>query len=319
MRTLASSLLLPALLVSLAATGISATALAQPSDRFTMGNNVVVAAGEQVANVVTMGGNATIDGEVLGDVMTMGGNVMVTGHVTGDLVTLGGNATLADGAAIDGEVATMGGSLHRSSTAHVGSVVDTSGHGTTGLDTSHAPSTPLDDLAELVFSMVEGAVTFFLLFLLGLALSGGAPERFTALKVVIARDPVQVGLKGLGGVALAVVVGIVFAITVVGIPLAIALAITICLASYVGLAAVAAVIGLVLPIPSLKDRPVHQLAAGVGTLYVASLVPGAGGIALAIAAVLGLGALLRTRLSKDVPPRLEASGAYRDAAYPQAL
>jgi len=309
MRPLPSFLLALALVLSPL---VSATALAQPSDRFTMGNNVVVAAGERVANVVTMGGNATVDGEVLGDVMTMGGNVVVTGHITGDLITVGGNATLADGAAVDGEVATLGGALHRSGTAHVGSVVDTSSH-------ALAPSTPIDDLAALVFSIVEGAVTFFLLFLLGLALSGGAPERFNALKVVIARDPVQVGLKGLGGGALAVVAGIVLAVTIVGIPLAIALAITVSLASYVGLAAVAAVIGAVLPIERLKDRPVHQLAAGVGTLYVASLVPGAGGIALMIAAILGLGALLRTRMSKDVPSRLEANSAYRDSAYPQAL
>lgn len=300
---LALALLLPAL--------FAPTAHAQ-GDRFTMGSNVVVAAGERVDTVVTMGGNATIDGEVLGDVMTMGGNVTVTGHVTGDLVTLGGNATLADGAAVDGEVTTMGGALHRSGTAHVGSVSSPSSH-------PLAASTPLDDLAALVFSIVEGAVTFFLLFLLGLALSGGAPERFEALKVVIARDPLQVGLKGLGAIGLALLVGIVLAITVIGIPLAIALAVAVSIASYVGLAAVAAVIGAVLPIERLKDRPVHQLAAGVGTLYVASLVPGAGGIALAVAAVLGLGSLLRTRLSKDVPPRLETNSAYRDSAYPQAL
>ncbi len=307
---------LPSILVSLALilAVLPSSALAQPSDRFTMGSNVVIAAGEQVGNVVTMGGNATIDGDVLGDVMTMGGNVVVRGHVTGDLVTLGGNATLADGAAIDGEVATMGGNLDRSAGARVGSIADAS-----SFHAEVAPSTPLDDLAALVFSIVEGAVTFFLLFLLGLALSGGAPERFTALKVVLAREPVQVGLKGLGAAALAVVVGILLAITIVGIPLTIALAIACCIASYIGLAAVAAVIGLVLPIPQLKDRPVHQLGAGVFTLYVASLVPGAGGIALAIASVLGLGALLRTRLSKDVPPRLEQDGSYRDSAYPQAL
>ncbi len=56
-----------------------------------------------------------------------------------------------------------------------------------------------------------------------------------------------------------------------------------------------------------------QLGAGVAVLFVCSLVPFFGGIASAVVACLGFGALVRTRFSdalpKDLPRTPEASPA----------
>ena len=106
---------------------------------------------------------------------------------------------------------------------------------------------------------------------------------------------------GLLGYAGAIVALVALVITIVGIPLALALGILVPVATYVGLAAAATVIGAALPVERLRGRPVLQILAGVSCLFVASLVPGLGMVAIAAAACLGLGALVRTRF-RAVPP-----------------
>src|SRR5262249_12318188 len=87
---------------------LPAVALAQDAhDRVTFGGDVVVAPGEAVDDVVTMGGDATIDG----DVVTMGGDVVVRGSVAGDVMTMGGDLTLGEGATVGGAVSTNGGDV----------------------------------------------------------------------------------------------------------------------------------------------------------------------------------------------------------------
>jgi len=53
-----------------------------------------------------------------------------------------------------------------------------------------------------------------------------------------------------------------------------------------------------LPVPALKERPVLGLAAGVGLLYLTSLVPVVGSLALLAVAWVGFGAVVRTRFGK---------------------
>jgi hypothetical protein len=290
---------------------LPASALAQ-DDRVTFGSGTRVLAGESVNDVVTFGGDAAIDGEVRGDVATFGGDVTVSGHVAGDLVTFGGNAELLPGASVGGEITTMGGTLRGNGASSAPIVVPVS--------VPRAPDSPLDALAAFLQHALEGAASFALLFLLGLGMMGLFPDRMRSLEVVIAREPLAVGWRGAAGVFFAVVGAILLAITLIGIPAAIALMVGLSVATYVGLAAVAAVIGVVLPVERLRDRPVLQLAAGVATLYVASLVPGVGGLALIFAALVGLGAVVRTRLGKEVPPRFsDESSPYRGSAYPEAI
>jgi hypothetical protein len=165
-----------------------------------------------------------------------------------------------------------------------------------------------------VGTALSGLASFTLLFLFGLLLQGLARDRMSALHVVIVRDPVRAGATGaLAGLA-AVAATAVLAITIVGIPVAVLVALALCAAVYVGLAAVAAVIGALLPTDKLRDKPVLQLFAGVAVLYVASLVPGVGTVALCAAGLVGLGAVVLTRL-RETPPAtpVTEAGPYRTA------
>lgn len=277
-----------------------ASALAQ--DRVTFGEDVVIAAGERVHDVATFGGDATVMGDVSGDVVTFGGDALVLGHVAGDVATFGGDLTLGEGASVAGEISTLGGSVEHEAPL------------------PPPPSSPLEALAAWIHDALQGAASFALLFLLALGMLGLVPERLRALEVVIAREPGRAGLRGVGAFFLAVIGIILLAITVIGIPAAIALGVALSAAGYVGLAAVAAVIGVILPVERLRDRPVMQLAAGVLTLYVASLVPGIGSLIVIGCAAVGLGAVVRTQLKKDVPPReSEPGGSPYRTGFPEAL
>lgn len=280
---------------------------ARPRDRVTFGEDVFVARGEVVGDVVTMGGDARIEGEVLGDVVTMGGDAYVDGPVHGEIVTMGGDLRLGDRARVDGAVTTMGGAG-----ASLGDLPDAgSVAGWVGLGGAVGA---IGALASWVGTALSGLASFTLLFLFGLLLQGLARDRMSALHVVIVRDPVRAGATGaLAGLA-AVAATAVLAITIVGIPVAVLVALALCAAVYVGLAAVAAVIGALLPTDKLRDKPVLQLFAGVAVLYVASLVPGVGTVALCAAGLVGLGAVVLTRL-RETPPAtpVTEAGPYRTA------
>lgn len=283
-----------------AALPIPALASAQPSDRMTFGGDAFVRKGEIVQDVVTMGGDARIEGEVLGDVVTMGGDLAVepTGEVHGDLVTMGGKVTVAPGARMHGKRVGMGGSPHVP--FHPGSHHHDGGFG------------------GWLADALTGLVSYALLFVLGLLLMGLARERLDALQLVLVRKPARAFGLGVLGFAGAIAAIVVLAITVIGIPAAVALAVALPFAVYVGLAAVASVLGAVLPLTALKDRPVLQLAAGCGALWLASLVPFAGDVVVAVTAALGLGALVVTRFGKastlDLGPEPTPSGPYRTSA-----
>ncbi len=291
----------------------SAIAAAQVTDRITFGGDVTVAAGEVVNDVVTMGGDASIEGEVRGDVVTMGGDLDVadSGHVFGEAVTMGGDVTVEDSGRIDGRVQTFGGEAEGTGIAATPSTPDTP-RVHVDLGPGHSPEHGWS-FGEWVVDTIQSFVSHVLLFILGLLLMGVAKERYEALQVTIVKKPLPsfgYGVLGIVGALLAIVV---LAITIIGIPAAVLGAVALPIAVYIGLAAFAAVFGAALPIEQLRGKPVLQLAAGVGTLWLLSLIPFMGAFATAVAAALGLGALFITRFrtTAQLPPDPTPAGPYR--------
>lgn len=286
---------------------------AERGDVVRFGEDVVVRAHERVQDVVTMGGDAVIHGVVDGDVVTMGGDVVVFGKVTGDVVTMGGEVDVHG--AIDGDAVTAGGDVEFFEGGTVGGRAVTGG-GTVGLPDfgrhDRVGAEPKSALQVLLNRMAS----FGLLFLLGLVLLAAGRERLGAAQAVIVREPVRATLLGLASIVAGLVALIALVVTIIGIPIAVVLVVGAPIAVYAGLATSATVIGAALPIPTLRERPVAQLAAGVGALFVCSFVPIAGGIATALAALLGVGAYARTRLRKTPPlaPPASPAGPYRTAA-----
>ncbi|MFW5920892.1 MAG: hypothetical protein ACOCUS_03555 [Polyangiales bacterium] len=245
-------------------------------DRVTFGGDVHVRPDEVVRDVVTMGGDVIVEGEVLRDVVTMGGDLTVRrgGKVHGDMVTMGGEVEVEEGASPPGGHTRFGGGdLH----------VDRSW--------DHGPG--------FVHEAVGSASKHALLFLLGLLLIGLAPARLRRWQQAIVRSPVRSGAAGLLGLVAAAVLCVVLAITIIGIPGAILVALGAFVGFYVGIVCAATVVGAALPLAFLRDRPVLQLLAGMLLLFLVSLVPVAGTIATLTAAALGFGALLLTRLGKQ--------------------
>jgi len=75
--------------------------------------DVTVAAGETQDNVLTLGGNAVVDGKVRHSVVAIGGTITVSGEVGEAVVGLGTRVVIKSTAVISGDVVTLGGTLEK--------------------------------------------------------------------------------------------------------------------------------------------------------------------------------------------------------------
>lgn len=272
---------------------------AQDRDVSTFGGDAYVRIGETVDDVSAFGGSAHVDGEVLGDVSTFGGDVL-----------------LGPTAIVHGRVDAAGGRVEMKPGARIGS-----GASAVAPEPQRDPEPVMRDHHDHhedggePAALLRGLLFSALLFLFALLLTGVVPERMTAMHVAIIREPARSAGAGLLGYVSAAIVLVALMITIVGIPLALALAVLVPVATYVGLAAAATVIGAALPVERLRGRPVLQILAGVACLFVVSQVPVLGSLALGAVACMGLGALLRTRFRPTPPAELTpgSEGPYREA------
>lgn len=78
-------------------------------DRVSIGRSIEVGEDEQAGDVVCVGCSVDIDGVATGDVVAVGGSVDVRGTVQGDAVSIGGKVRVDDGAKVLGEAVAVGG------------------------------------------------------------------------------------------------------------------------------------------------------------------------------------------------------------------
>ena len=241
-------------------------------ERISFGGDVHVKPDERVQAVVTMGGDALIEGEVIGDVVTMGGDVILRGDgiVQGEVVTMGGDVVTQAGA-----------SKPRVRQAQI----------RIEREESHDEDGDEGVLAHVFREATKHA----LLFLLGLLLLATAGDRFRVVREAVARSPVRSAVTGVLGLVAGIALVVALTISIVGIPGALVVALLAPVAAYVGLVAIASVVGRLFPGVALAQRPIAQLAAGVGALFILSLVPVVGDVASAVLVVIGFGAVLLTR------------------------
>ncbi len=261
------------------ATPTTSTVGAIVGERTSWGEDIVVGLTERVRAVTTAGGDATILGEVLANVVTMGGDVHVgpSATVRGDVVTMGGDVEIAPGGTVDGRLVTMGGEVKREGAA------------SEPAESTEAPSRFGERVAGV-------GAKYALLFLLGLVLLGGMRERHAALAAAVVKQPVRAGFFGALGLTTALLLIVVLAITIIGLPAALMVGLAAVLGIYVGAAVVASVLGAVLPLEVLANRPVAQLTAGTLVLFAVSLLPGfVSMMILLVVACVGFGAVVLTR------------------------
>lgn len=296
---------------------LSSSVFAQSVVRF--GDDVRIVAGQTVEDVATMGGDVHVEGNVDGDVATMGGDVWVHGRVEGDVASMGGDVHVAG--IVEGDVVSAGGRVTIEPGGRVeGEIADHHGaftppSGDFSFHVDHEPS-----FLQKAESAVEGfaakSASFLFLLLLAFGFQTLARERFDTTQVALVKKPARTFLIGLLTKVAAVVGIILAAISLIGIPAAIAGGIGLALATHLGLAAVAGVVGALLPMENLKERDGLRVAMGVGVLFMVSLIPYAGFLALFVASCWGLGALIDTRIGKRPSP--EGDGPFRTPAPPSS-
>jgi hypothetical protein len=314
--------------------GAAAPALAAPAtprDRQVMGDDVRIGPDERVHDLGVFGGDVEVLGEVTGDLSAFGGDVELRGPVRGDVAVLGGDlrvrsevfgdVELAGGDAIvegvvHGDVITQGGQVIVRAPGRVEGTIQESSDGKAALAAfgSLAPSlASAGEAVPVVLFTVFKLVLWLGACLLALLVSWLDGLRFTTYVDSLATQPMRALGWGALAAAASGAVCLLLAVTLLGIPLAMLVAIVSGSALYLGLGVAAAAVGAALPVAWLQDRALLQLAVGGALLAVASLVPWLGWLVMMTCAVAGVGAVVvshrRPSVRSGLPPA-PAVGAF---------
>ncbi|GMU59724.1 MAG: hypothetical protein AMXMBFR34_14870 [Myxococcaceae bacterium] len=260
------------------------------------GGPVRIEAGTQVDSAVAYGGPVIVEaGAVVdGDAVAFGGDVVLEAGavVRGDAVSFGGSVVKNEGAVVEGDSVNFGGTGFGSAMAR--GMVKTK-KATLAAEQSSGGGPSFG--TRFATFLLEFAVLFGLGFLMMMF----APQRMKAIEENVRREPVKNGLAGLLGLVAAVPSTVLLIVTIVGAPLVLVLWPALAFFVAVGLVAVANRLGTALPTGKLRKTQALVLALGTVALMLVSLVPVAGKMAVGLAALIGLGAILRTRFGQ--PPR----------------
>jgi len=256
-------------------------------DRVQIGKSLRIEAGEVVKDVVVMGGSLEIAGHVRGDVAVIGGSVTVEpgAVVEGDLAAMGGAIDVQPGAEVHGDKASLGGPMGEV----IGGLAlkSISDHGSG---------------ASLVFDVLSKVLRAAILFVLALLFISFMPERHARVRDYMLRRP---GYSVLAGVIIALAVApacVLFAVTVIGIPLIPVMFLFLLALMVVGLSAFLTWLGEKIPVFKDRKTPVGALAIGVVLFLVISLVPVAGSIVIGAVAFFSAGAALLSRFGSEPKP-----------------
>ncbi len=274
------------------------------------GQSLEVKQGEQVDNAVVYGGNLTVRGHVEEDAVAFGGNLDIYGQVEGDAHAFGGNVILHPGAVVEGDVSSIGGTVIREAGAQVEGSIESFGDGDVGALVASEVKNSLkrerpehDEPRARHFG--GGIVGFILRFaaLFGLGFLGQLffPARMRELSEQIKNQPLKSGLTGLLGVLALIPITAVLAITLIGIPVAVVLWLVVPIVASLGLTVLASEIGLRVPVLRGRKTQAVVLALGLFILLAVGSLPGIGPVVMALATLVALGAVIRTRLGN--PPR----------------
>jgi hypothetical protein len=213
------------------------TGAAAPEDTFTTSAPNVPATPETPppatrstsGDIVRFGSDVTVEEgtTVVGDVVSFGGDVEIRGHVTGEVQALGGDLLLTSTARVDGDVVCVGGRLREEDGSQVGGKRVTAGRGRGGKFLL-----PMFSVLGAGAKMMVHIVDMFIMLGFAWAFVKLAPERTRGALETIQKEPGPSFIIGLllwaliipSVIALALVIAIL-CITIIGIPLAAAVAV----------------------------------------------------------------------------------------------
>ena len=281
------------------------------------------------------------DERILGDVVSIGGDVVVKGVVEGDVVSVGGNVEMHDGSEVKGDAVSVGGKVEKNGDATV--------HGETVSVNVPIPVWRFNapEIHKPSCFSIGWKVAFFIVgLLLVLLFNAVAGDRLDVVSRRVESEPGQsflIGLLGTFGTPIAILIAtVLLVITVIGILLIPVLLILVWLMLLGGFAATAIAVGrraaesratgdtlrparssyvnLLVGFVALHGLLILSaiigcLPVGLGPLSV--LLAVLGWCVVAFATTVGYGAVLLSRLGKQVAPGMPGS-AGRPAPPPGA-
>jgi hypothetical protein len=262
-------------------------------DQVILNGRAVVPEGETVGSVTIFNGPARIEGTVRDSVVAFNGATEISGTVGGDVVSFNGDVLIRSGAEVGGNLVTSGdpqieeGATVRGSQQNVATRFDLEDFG----------------LASRIAWWIGVSVSTLIL---GMLLLLFAPRAAESLERVV-RD--QLGSSIAWGVALLFllpIVAIIALITIVGLPLGLALLAGLGLLYMIGYVATTFVVGRLILKPPQSPYVAFLIAWVI--LRLLALIPVVGGIAWILASAWGLGLLAaaarreRTRREELIAP-----------------
>ncbi len=278
-------------------------------DRAAKGESIRIEKDEIVHDVSVVGGSVEVFGKVTGDLVVVGGTAKVhdEARVKGDAVAIGGSIDVEKGAAIDGNTISLGGVIHREEGAITHGKVESSVWKRDDVDAPEVKRTLHERISDGVGSVLS---RFALIFLFGAIALSLRPERMESLRHEVARRPLRsVGLGVVASVA-ASVAAVILCVTIIGIPLALAIVLVGAVAVYVGLIVVSGLVGELLLRHKTKSVHAH-LALGAAIFALLTQVPVLGTLVGFATVLAGLGAIVSDRANIRAVSATPDATAYR--------
>ncbi len=268
--------------------------LGQTADHITACGGNVVVLGHVTGNVASYGGRVNIgsSGVVDGDITSYGGLVEVAGLVQGNITSYGGSVSLDGSSQVHGNVQTYGGGI----TKMAGARVDGS------IDRNHPTGFSLTNLPFLnPFGFSFPWVSIIVWVLLAGVLAHWFPQRTLRVgEVMFSNLPRSLAIGALSWV-LGLILGFILALTLIGIPLTLAILVVLAAGGILGNVAIGWLIGRAL-LQRLARRdysPVLEAMVGVAVLALIESLPFLGFLLSVFIALLGVGAALLSRFGSS--------------------
>lgn len=278
-------------------------------DQIVIGNTFRLASGDTLdGSMLIIGGTATTanGSKVNGDLILIGGTLGIDGSVNGDIVSIGGAVNLGDSAIINGNLSMLGANLQRSSGAVINGTIEEESPNFIGEEAANQRMRWIpfgdwrDPLRGLLTTIFEALAMGVLAVLVGLLL----PHNVKNIAANVVCEPLVSGGIGLLTIIVAPIMLLLLAITIILIPVSLVAFIALGLALLLGFIAVGYEVGQRLA--TLFKTTWHpSISAGVGTLLlslvtgIAGLIPCMGWVIGFIVGIVGLGAVITSRVGSE--------------------
>ncbi len=209
------------------------------NEDFSMLGEVHIKEGEvHPQDLVVIGGTARVEGEVLGDIVVILGELYLSGHANRGVVAVLSEVTLDDGAVIEREFVNVLGHLDKATDVEIGrEFINISFLDLSGLNIKGFPG------GLLHIMHVITAAKLAVLFLIVILITALAPHRVTYAGNAFATDWPKALLYGLATFIISIVAGFILCITLIGIPVVVAMYFGWLVAKWMGLTAIFFLVG----------------------------------------------------------------------------